>query len=153
MSIPNHPVLKNLHLLKWPFHDQISDILSGEEYRECVPALRGDNLAWLVEYLDKVHPHVAPPHSPFNPAQVLERLDHSSDVSRKCRSELRSICGTAAILPKSYTILSRLTIDLKPVASGGHGDVYEGTLDGSRVCVKRTRVYTKDGPEKATKVC
>jgi len=31
--------------------------------------------------------------------------------------------------------------------------VYVGTIDGSRVCVKRTLVYTKDGPEKATKVC
>jgi len=31
--------------------------------------------------------------------------------------------------------------------------VYEGTLDGSRVCLKRVRVYTRDSPEKATKVC
>jgi hypothetical protein len=31
--------------------------------------------------------------------------------------------------------------------------VYEGTLRGSKVCVKRIRVYSKDGPKIATKVC
>jgi len=30
--------------------------------------------------------------------------------------------------------------------------VYYGTLDGSRVCIKRMRVYMKDGPQKAVKV-
>ena len=31
--------------------------------------------------------------------------------------------------------------------------MYEGwLLDGSKVCVKRVRFYSKDGPEKATKV-
>ena len=39
-----------------------------------------------------------------------------------------------------------------PVASGGSGDVYEGTLDGLKVCVKRVRVYANEGVAKATKV-
>ena len=30
--------------------------------------------------------------------------------------------------------------------------MYEGTLDGLKVCVKRVRVYTKDGPRKAARV-
>ena len=30
--------------------------------------------------------------------------------------------------------------------------MYEGKLDGSMVCIKRVRIYTKDGPQKATKV-
>ena len=30
--------------------------------------------------------------------------------------------------------------------------MYEGTLDGSKVCIKRLRVYTKGGPRKATRV-
>ena len=30
--------------------------------------------------------------------------------------------------------------------------MYKGTLDGSEVCVKRVRIYSKDGPKKATKV-
>jgi serine/threonine protein kinase len=45
-----------------------------------------------------------------------------------------------------------LNIDTFPFASGGFGDVYRGTLDGSNVCVKRVRVYIKDGPEKVAKV-
>jgi len=30
--------------------------------------------------------------------------------------------------------------------------VFKGTLDGSRVCIKRVRVYTDDDPKKAAKV-
>jgi len=39
-----------------------------------------------------------------------------------------------------------------PFASGGYGDVYKETLDGSTVCIKRVRVYTEEGPQKATQV-
>ena len=45
-----------------------------------------------------------------------------------------------------------LNVSPEPFTSGGFGDVYEGTLDGSRVCVKRIRVYTQDGPQKAARV-
>ena len=30
--------------------------------------------------------------------------------------------------------------------------MYKGSLNGSTICVKRVRVYTRDGPQKATKV-
>ena len=57
------------------------------------------------------------------------------------------------ILPTSYTLSSSLlNIGPRPVASGGSGDVYKGTLDRSLVCIKRVRVYSKDGPAGATKV-
>jgi len=36
------------------FRDQISDILHAEEYKQCVSDLQGDDLAWLVDYLDQV---------------------------------------------------------------------------------------------------
>ena len=45
-----------------------------------------------------------------------------------------------------------LNIDPNPFAWGGYGDVFKGTLDGSRVCIKRIRVYTDDDPKKAAKV-
>ena len=45
-----------------------------------------------------------------------------------------------------------MDIGHQPVASGGSGDLYEATLDGSNVCVKRVRVYSKDGPGKAIRV-
>ena len=56
-------------------------------------------------------------------------------------------------LPTSYTLSAQvLTVGHQPVVSGSSGDVYEGTLSGSKVCVKRIRVNSKDGAEKATKV-
>jgi hypothetical protein len=56
------------------------------------------------------------------------------------------------MLPTSYTISSHLTINPEPFASGGYGDVYQGSLNGLRVCIKRVRVYTKDDPKKAERV-
>ena len=57
------------------------------------------------------------------------------------------------ILPTLYTPPSQvLIVGRQPVASGGSGDVYEGTLNGSKVCVKRVRVYARDGPEAGKKV-
>ena len=57
------------------------------------------------------------------------------------------------ILPTSH-ILSSSILDVghQPVASGGSGEIYEGTLNGSRVCVKRVRIYSEDGPDKMTRV-
>ena len=57
------------------------------------------------------------------------------------------------ILPTSH-ILSSSILDVghQPVASGGSGDIYEGILNGSRVCVKRVRIYSEDGPDKTTRV-
>ena len=56
------------------------------------------------------------------------------------------------MLPTLYTLPSTgLNIGHQPVASGGPGDVYEGTFNGSKVCVKRLRVHSKDRPMKGTK--
>ena len=56
------------------------------------------------------------------------------------------------ILPASFTPLHRLTTSNEPFASGGCGDVYRGILDGSKVCVKRVRVYAINDQGKAAKV-
>ena len=44
------------------FHDKLSNILYGEEYKRCVGVLQNDGLVWLVDYLDKVRCYV--PSSP-----------------------------------------------------------------------------------------
>ena len=63
------------------------------------------------------------------------------------------MCGTNGILPRSHTVLPHLLdIDAEPFASGGFADVYHGTLNGSRVCIKRVRVYTEESPEWTKKV-
>lgn len=115
------------------FHDRVSNILYGQEYQQWVQGIEGDDVVALVDYLDS----------------ALDTLDPTSSGFRKCLRELRHICGTRMILPLSYTLSSRvLHIGRQPVASGGSGDVYEGTLDNIRVCVKRVRVYSRDGPQK-----
>jgi len=45
------------------FHDQFSHVLYGEEYKKWVSSLGGDDLVWLVDYLDKVRCRVAVPDS------------------------------------------------------------------------------------------
>ena len=69
MSSPSSPTLQQLHHLDRSssgFHDQLSNLLYGEEYQQCAPNLRGDDLVWLVDYLDKVRRCVTFPHSPLN---------------------------------------------------------------------------------------
>jgi len=71
MSSPSPPVLQQLRRLDRSspdFQDRLSNVLYGEEYRRCVPNLQGDDLAWLVDYLDQVPHPIAIPNSPLKPA-------------------------------------------------------------------------------------
>ena len=64
------------------------------------------------------------------------------------------MCGNKTILPTSCTLpLDGLKVDDHPFARGGFGDIYDGTLNGSAICVKRLQVPTKDELETTTKVC
>jgi len=57
MSSPSLPALQRLHRLdrsSSDFQDQLSNALYGEEHKRCVSNLQGDDLVWLVDYLDKV---------------------------------------------------------------------------------------------------
>ena len=49
------------------FHDQISDILHAEEYKPCVSDLQGDDLVWLVDYLDQVRLPISLVRFPLKP--------------------------------------------------------------------------------------
>ena len=96
MFSPSPPALQQLrHLNRSPpgFHGQLSKVLHGEEYKQCVPDLEGDDLVWLVDYLDKVRRRISSPYSPLKSAQALDCLDPSTAASRKCLRELRTICG------------------------------------------------------------
>ena len=68
MPSPGAPVLQQLSLLDKSspdFHGQLCHVLYGKEYNEYIPNLQGDDLVWLVDYLDKVRLRVALPHSPL----------------------------------------------------------------------------------------
>ena len=85
--------------------------------------------------------------------KVLDTLDPASPAFRRCLGELRHICGTRTILPPSYTLSSQdLEVGLHPVAADGSGDLYMGTFNGLRVCVKRVRIHSKDNMTKVTRV-
>jgi len=60
--------LRSLDASLSEFHDQLSNVLYGEEYTRCVKNLQGDGLVWLVDYLDSVRRRIAPPCSPLKPA-------------------------------------------------------------------------------------
>ena len=156
MASPNSPALQklnNLDRFSSNFQDQLCNILYGKEYTDCVPGLESDDPTWLVNYLDKVCLRVSPTRSTFKPVQTLNVLKPSGVASRKCLHELRSLCGMIRILPTSYTLSSHLLdIHPQPFAIGGFADVYDGTFNGSRVCIKRVRVYLQDDSEKALKV-
>jgi len=48
------------------FHKRLSTFLRSEGYRSIVPSLQGEDLAWLVEYLDSVSLQTISPKSPPN---------------------------------------------------------------------------------------
>ena len=136
------------------FHDEVSNILYGGEYKQSVPNLQDNDLVRLIDYLDEVRRRVLLLHTLLNLLEILNVLDPSSSTFWKCLHELRHLCGSRTILPTSHIILSPLLITSShPVTSGSFGDVYEGTLDGSKVCAKRVRVYPEDGPAGARRVC
>jgi len=64
------PALQTLHNLNRSssvFHDQLCNVFYGEEYQGCVLNLQDNDSVWLVDYLDKVHPHITLPRSQIKP--------------------------------------------------------------------------------------
>jgi hypothetical protein len=83
-------------------------------------------------------------------AQALDGLD--TPAPWEYLHELWSIYGTKTTLATSYILPLLLpTVGSLPLASGVYGDVYEGRLDGSKVCVKRIRAYNQEIQQKVTK--
>ena len=66
---PRNPLeqLRRLDLSSPKFHDQVRKILYGEEYRQWVVSVQGDDLVGLVDYLDKVCFRFSFTHSPLKP--------------------------------------------------------------------------------------
>ena len=58
----------------------------------------------------------------------------------RCQAELGKFCSTWEILPTSYAVPGALSnASAKLISSGDVTDIYEGVLNGSKVCVKRAR--------------
>jgi hypothetical protein len=70
MSPHSPPVLQQLDRLDRSssrFEDQLRDVLYGEGYTRCALNLQGDDLVWLVDYMDNVRRWVTLLHSPLKP--------------------------------------------------------------------------------------
>ena len=69
MSSPSAPALQQLHHLDRSspdFHDRLCNVFYGREYSQCAPSLQGDDLVWLVDYIDEVRRRIAFPYSPLS---------------------------------------------------------------------------------------
>jgi len=87
------------------------------------------------------------------PVQALDVLDPTGPTFLRCQSELRTVCSTWEMLPTSYMIPSTLlNASAKPVSSGNFAEIYEGTLKGSKICVKQARISSKDSSQTALEV-
>ena len=68
------------------FHSQLTDFLRGNEYQDAVPSLQGEDLDWLINYLDNVSHRTVSLRSAFTAG---------TDPLRYLRSQHRPIPGTA----------------------------------------------------------
>ena len=71
MHSPGHPILQKLRDLdrtSLEFHDKLGDLLYGEEYARCMTNIEGNDLRWLVDFLDEVRQRVFLPRLPLKPA-------------------------------------------------------------------------------------
>ena len=117
--------------------------------------LKGDDLVlWFIDYLHEVRHCTTLFHILFAQVGLGSQLPRFFwPCFAESRHELRTICYAKAVLPTSYMLSSHhLNSDSLLFASGGYGDVYQGTLDGMKVCTKRVHVYTQDTPQNTAKV-
>ncbi|KAF9644929.1 hypothetical protein BDM02DRAFT_823150 [Thelephora ganbajun] len=111
------------------FHEQLSNFLRGNEYRNVFPKLQGEDFAWLIEYLDSV---------------LVGIPDPTGSIFQECLHELGKICRVREILPKSCTVSDSLLEIGLPSTSGY---AYDGALDGSKVRIQRVRSYPEGDPQ------
>ena len=123
------------------FYEQLGSFLRGEEYQNAAPNLQGEDLAWLVEYLDSVSLQINSLNLRSTPAQVLNGIsDHASPGFQECLHELGKLCGANGVFPKSCTLADSL-LKVNPLSSSG-------ILYGSKVRVRRIRISLMENQKK-----
>ncbi|KAF9779338.1 kinase-like domain-containing protein [Thelephora terrestris] len=111
-------------------------LMRSDEEEKYLSSLRGPELIRLIDFLD----------------EILDVAPTADDVFRRCLHKLQTICTHKTILPSSYTISGDLVrVGNDPVAFGGFSDVWEGSLDGDKVCIKHLRIseQVREAVEKA----
>ena len=119
----------------------LDDLLSEEGLDDYILELRDEGISWLVEYLDHVCLRIVLYPLTAQVAQALDTLDSTSSAYRKCLGKLASICGIRNKLPWSCILDGSLMTGDNLVTREGRWDVYQGSLNGSMVRVKRPMAY------------
>ena len=83
--------LRDLDTTSPDFHNQLTDFLRGNEYRDAAQDLQGEDLAWFVNYLDNVSFRIVSLRSTFNAG---------ADPLRYLRYQRCSVSGTTGRTPK-----------------------------------------------------
>lgn len=135
--------LRDLDRTSHQFHRKLSILLNGNACQGVISSLEGEDLAWLVEYLDDVSPYAIFLNLRFTSTQVLTSIsDPSSLEYKEFLRELGRICGLKQLLPKSCVRSdSPLNVRL-PFAPGG-------TFDRSRLWVRPLRIHPNGDQQKA----
>ena len=82
----------------------------------------------------------------------MEELPRNSIAFERTHRKLQRICTSPVLLPLSHILLAgALHLKERPFACGGFADVYEGTYDGSRVCIRKLRIISASDSGPATK--
>jgi hypothetical protein len=82
-----------------------------------------------------------------------QRLDFYVDPLHKSRhvKVLLKLSRASGLYPKCF-VLTGVEIEPHPIARGGYGDVYKGSLQGQTIAVKALRIYKTSDLEKLLKV-
>ena len=147
--IPTPKILKHLYSLdnsSPDFSRYLYCLIKTDKEEEYLSGLQGSELTRLVDFLDKVRSLLPASSWPTKrSSQVLDVAPISEDIRRQCLHKLQAICGLRATLPSSYTISGDLAKDGDdPVSSGGFSDIWEGTYNGTNVCIKHLKVTKKN---------
>jgi len=141
--------------------------LSAHDYIDCIKNLTGweiDPQAY-VDGLDQVCPRLPVPMGVMLtavPHQMINTLEHGSEVYYRCLRALRKTCGIYGILPASFCMSQGLNLVTtgkmkRPFASGGFSDVWKARGDDGQIfAIKHIRTYETDdlkNVEKVLRVC
>jgi len=101
-----HNLLQPLHDLDRAspqFYEQLVDFLRGNWYRDVVPGLQNEDLAWLVEYLDNVSLRTTSPRFTLNDGigslrYLRYRQCLVSEITARTQKDMRRQGGASEIV-------------------------------------------------------
>jgi hypothetical protein len=97
-------------------------------------------------------------HINSSPHQLIDTLEHGSEIYHRSLRALRRTCGIYGLLPTSHLISEQLSLVTagqmkRPFASGGYSDVWKARNDGGQIfAIKQLRTYVVDNLQHVKKV-